>query len=155
MGKTMKHFYFLIFVILTGCALKPPTHIQTISLDKYQYMLIEKSAGITSIQASNGYASSRDVNPGSLIEGLLLKRGLIKVPSASPQTSGKLLLVNYGISGKRNIAGGLGGYAQEMTISLVDAERLSLVYSCTAEGIGSTEADDIREAIMNCMRGLK
>jgi len=151
----MKYLQFLALFSLTGCALNPPVHTQANSLSKYQYVLIESSASITSIQASNGNAQTRDVNPGALIEGLLLKRGVIKVPSESPQTAGKLLLAKYGISGKRDIAGGLGGYAQEVTISLIDAESLAPVYTCTAEGIGSTEADDIREAIMSCMSGLK
>lgn len=145
----------LALLALTGCALNPPVHTQATSLSKYQYVLIESSASITSIQASNRSAQTKDVNPGALIEGILLKRGVIKVPSANAQTAGKLLLAKYGISGKRDIAGGLAGYAQEVTISLVDAESLIPVYTCTAEGIGSTEADDIREAIMSCMSGLK
>jgi len=32
--------------------------------------------------------------------------------------------------------------------------KLNLCRICTAEGIGSTEADDIREAITRCLNGL-
>ena len=151
----MKYLQFLTLFLLTSCALNPPVHTQTNSLNMYQYVLIENSASVTSLHASNGNAQTRDVNPGALIEGILLKRGIIKITSESPQTTGKLLLAKYGISGKRDIAGGLGGYAQEVTISLVDAGSLAPVYTCTAEGLGSTEADDIREAIMSCLSGLK
>jgi hypothetical protein len=49
---------------------------------------------------------------------------------------------------------GWGGYTIEVTIQFVSAKTNSLVCSCTAEGIGSTEADDIREAITRCLDKL-
>lgn len=57
-----------------------------------------------------------------------------------------------GESGKRNT--GLGGYTLEVTIQLISAKTSSLVCSCTAEGQGSTEADDIRQAITRCLNEL-
>ena len=53
-----------------------------------------------------------------------------------------------------NVTGGLGGYTLEVTIILIDAKTYDTIYSCTAEGQGSTEADDIREAITRCLSGL-
>lgn len=151
----MKRILCALSYLLAGCALNPPIHTQSGRLDQYQYVLIEGSGSVTSIRSSGGSASTRSVNPSQLIEGILLKKGLVKVSEATPQTSGKLLLAKYGISGKRDIAGGLGGYAQEVTISLVDAASLKPIFTCSAEGIGATETDDIREAVMNCMAGLR
>lgn len=151
----MARYSAALAFLLAGCTLQPPVHTQHSGLDRYKYVLIENIAGTTSISASGGNALTRDVNPGQLIEGLLLKKGLVKIQEQSPQTAGKVLLAKYGVSGKRDIAGGFGGYAQEVTISLVDAQTLDQVFTCSAEGIGSTEADDIREAIFNCMSGLQ
>ncbi len=152
----LKPKIFLLTSILVGCALQPPTYIQTDSLDKYRFVEIEAKETVSSVQGGRGgYLRTVKVDPASLIEGVLLKRGVVKVREPSPHTAGKLLVARYGISGKRNIAGGVGGYAQEVTVVLVDAATLVPVFTCTAEGIGSTEADDIREAIILCLEGLR
>jgi len=59
--------------------------------------------------------------------------------------------VNYGESGRRNVA---FGYTIEVTIQFISAKSHTLLSSCTAEGIGDTEADDIRKAITRCLTGL-
>ena len=59
--------------------------------------------------------------------------------------------MNYGESGKRNR--GLG-YTIEVTIQFISAKTHAPICSCTAEGQGETEADDIREAITRCLSGL-
>ena len=148
----MRGTYCVLPFLLAGCALNPPIHTQSGRLDQYQFVLIESTGSVTSLRSSGG---TRSVNPSQLIEGILLKKGLVKISEPVTQTSGKLLLARYGISAKRDIAGGLVGYAQEVTISLVDAESMKPIFTCTAEGIGATEADDIRDAITNCMAGLK
>jgi hypothetical protein len=61
------------------------------------------------------------------------------------------MIVNYGESGKRNK--GLG-YTIEVTIQFVSAKTNAKLCSCTAEGQGETEADDIREAITRCLTPL-
>lgn len=65
-----------------------------------------------------------------------------------------LLIINYGQSGKRDIAGGIA-YTLEATIQLLDAKTHQLIFQCSAEGIGSTEADDIRIAVNRCLESLK
>jgi hypothetical protein len=55
--------------------------------------------------------------------------------------------VNYGESGKRDR--GLG-YTIEVTIQFISAKTHTQICSCTAEGQGETEADDIRQAITRC-----
>ena len=60
-------------------------------------------------------------------------------------------IVNYGESGGRNR--GLG-YTIEVTLQFISAETNEMVCSCTAEGQGSTEADDIRQAIKRALGAL-
>lgn len=76
------------------------------------------------------------------------------MPEIKPELIDQTLIVNYGESGKRNIAGGLGGYTIEVTIQFISAKTHTLMSSCTAEGQGETEADDIRKAINRCLAGL-
>ena len=95
---------------------------------------------------------SKAVNPGDVIEGILLKKGYISLDSLRPEFLDETLIVKYGESGKRKV--GLGGYTLEVTIYFYSARSYEAVYSCTAEGIGQTEADDIREAITRCLSGL-
>lgn len=101
-----------------------------------------------------GSSTRKEINPGQLIEGILLKQGIVSTDAVSVENKDKTLLVKYGESGKRDIAGGLGGYALEVTIALISAETNEVVYSCVAEGQGETEVDDIREAIHRCLSSL-
>ena len=48
----------------------------------------------------------------------------------------------------------MGGYTIEVTIQFVSGKSSELVCSCTAEGQGTTEADDIRQAINRCIVAL-
>ena len=61
------------------------------------------------------------------------------------------VIVNYGESGRRNRR---FGYTIEVTIQFISADTNQMIYSCTAEGQGSTEADDIRQAIKRALDGL-
>ena len=98
------------------------------------------------------YSSSKTVNPSDVITGILTKEGLIRLPELKSELTDETLIINYGESGRRNT--GLGGYTIEVTIQFVSAKTSSLVCSCTAEGQGSTEADDIRQAITRCLNEL-
>lgn len=99
------------------------------------------------------YSVSKSINPADMIAGILMKKGFIIVNDTTSHTA-KTLIVNYGQSGKRDVVGGLGGYTLEVSIQILDAQTKEPVYICTAEGQGSTEADDIREAITRCLAGL-
>jgi hypothetical protein len=101
-----------------------------------------------------GSSSSKEINPSNIIEGILLKRGLISTDTVTSENKDKTLIVKYGESARRDVAGGLGGYTLEVTIAIVTAKTNEVVYSCIAEGQGSTEVDDIREAIHRCLSGL-
>ncbi len=143
----------LIAASLGGCATLPPTSAQSADIARYRFIVIEATPTISSISGSGGKLSTHEINPSNLIEGLLLKKGLVRVASVAPSTQAQTLLLRWGISGRRNLP--LGGYTQEVTIVLLDAQSQQSAYRCTAEGLGSTEADDIREAITSCLSGLK
>jgi hypothetical protein len=100
------------------------------------------------------YSLSKTVNPSDVISGILLKEDFTIMPEIKQELADKTLIVNYGESGRRNVAGGLGGYTIEVTINFISAKSYETVCSCTTEGQGSTEADDIRKAITRCLTEL-
>jgi len=149
----------LASILLNSCAtLKPPIITKNYSIEGFQYVFIPATNSLTSgTGATYGgqyYSSSKTVNPSDVISGILMKEGFILVPELKQELADKTLIVNYGESGRRYIAGGLGGYTIEVTIKFISAKSYETIYSCTAEGIGATEADDIRQAITRCLTGL-
>ena len=140
-----------------GCStLRPATRIKNGSLDSYKYFYITPTNSLTSSSGATisgqYYSSSKTVNPSDIITGILLKDGLIRLSELKPELNNETLIINYGESGRRNT--GWWGYTIEVTIQLVSAKTSTLVCSCTAEGQGSTEADDIRQAITRCLNEL-
>ena len=97
------------------------------------------------------YSSSKSVNPTDVITGILTKEGFIRLPELKDELKDETLIVNYGESGRRNRS---LGYTIEVTIQLVSAKSNELISSCSAEGQGETEADDIRQAITRCLSAL-
>lgn len=154
----MKHSRILkitVFAALvSGCAtLPPPNFVQSAEIAKYRFIVIESTPTVSSVSASNGDLSTSEINPANLIEGLLLKKGLVRVASIATGAQEQTLQLRWGISGHRDIP--LRGYSQEVTMLLLDAHSQQSVYKCTAEGQGRTEADDIRQAITSCLSNLK
>lgn len=147
---------------LVGCVtLQAPKITVNDDLDSYKYVVIPD---IDSVSSGNGsvygnqygvYGGSytKEVNPASVIEGILLKHGIISVSEVAPEDASETLLLRYGQSGKRDVMGGLG-YTLEVTIVMLSANTKNVVYSCVAEGIGDTEVDDIRDAIHRCLSGI-
>ena len=86
-----------------------------------------------------------------MISGILIKQGFVRLPELNPQILDETLIVNYGESGRRNLN---FGYSIEVTIQFVSAKTNQPVCVCTAEGQGSTEADDIRIAINRALTPL-
>ncbi|HQW11555.1 MAG TPA: hypothetical protein PK076_00975 [Saprospiraceae bacterium] len=149
---------FLIISILgiwlSGCtSLKPATSIKNGPIESFKYMYISPTNSLTSsIGATIGgqlYTSSKSVNPADVISGIISKEGIIRLPELKSELTDETLIINYGESGRRNT--GLGGYTMEVTIQFISAQTNSLVCSCSAEGQGETEADDIRMAITRCL----
>jgi hypothetical protein len=153
-----------LFIMISwgyGCAslrptLQPATSVKNASIEGYKYIYVSPTNSLTS---SSGFAINGDlhsitqtVNPTDLITGIFIKEGLIRLPELKPELAEETIIINYGQSGKRNT--GLGGYTLEVTIQLISAKTSTLVCSCTAEGQGLTEADDIRQAITRCLNEL-
>ena len=150
----------LIAVTLGGCATAtlPPTSTQSVDIAKYRFVVIEATPTISSMAGSKNGLYTQEINPANLIEGLLLKKGLVRVANVASDSQEQTLLLRWGISGHRDlIHGGIfkSGYAQEVTMLLLDAHSKQSAYKCSAEGLGSTEADDIQMAITSCLSGLK
>lgn len=157
-SKLFKLSGLLILSLITfSCtSLLPATSIKNGGLDNYKYFYITPTNSLTSsfgaTISGQYYTSSKTVNPSDVISGNLSKDGLIRLPELKTEFTDETLIINYGESGRRNT--GLGGYTIEVTIQFVSAKSNLLVCSCTAEGQGSTEADDIRLAINRCLNEL-
>ena len=146
--------------LLSACAsLKAPTIQQLESLDGYKYFYVSPTSELTSGSSGvyggrfgvYGEGVTKSINPSDVISGFLLKQGFIRLPELNPQLFDETLIVNYGESGRRNLN---FGYSIEVTIQFVSAKTNQPVCVCTAEGQGSTEADDIRIAIDRALTPL-
>ena len=151
----------ILSVLFFSCTtLLPPSTIKNSSTENYKYIYITPTKNLTSSAGGvyggaygvYGATRSKSVNPSDVISGLLTKKGFIRIPELKEELNDKTLIVNYGESGKRDT--GLGGYTIEVTIQFVSGKSSELVSSCTAEGQGETEADDIRQAITRCITAL-
>lgn len=153
-------FFILNTVIISCVAINPPLKPVIISnkqdFSQFKYFVVTPSATLTSgtgaIYGLNGSTSSKSVNPSDLISGILTKKNFIRLSQVSPELSAQTMVVNFGESGIRNT--GLGGYTMEVTIQFVSHSNNEIISSCTAEGQGITEADDIRIAIDRCLDKL-
>ena len=156
--KAIKFFtIFILIISLSGCtSLKPVTSIKNDSIEKFKYVYTSPTTSLTSGSGftigGQFYSTSKSVNPSDVINGILSKEGFIKLPELKPELSDETLIVNYGESGRRKT--GLGGYTIEVTIQFISAKSKTLICSCTSEGQGETEADDIRQAITRCLTEL-
>lgn len=158
----MKKFFYLVLVavIMVACAsMKAPIINQIESLDNYKYIYITPTSELTSGSSGihggkyglYGGGSTKTINPSDVISGIMLKQGYIRLPELNPELLDKTLIVNYGESGRRNVN---LGYSIEVTIQFLSARTNMPVCICTAEGQGSTEADDIRIAINRALAPL-
>ena len=143
--------------LFASCAMHKPVINIIEPIDSYKYVYITPTSELISSSGvyGNKYGvyggSTKSVNPGDLISGILIKNGYIRLPELNPQLADGTLIVNYGESGRRNVN---LGYAIEVTIQFISAKTNMPVCVCTAEGQGSTEADDIRKAINRALSSL-
>jgi len=152
-----------IGILVNSCAtLKVPSVTKYDSIEGYKYFVIPTTSNLTSGTGSvyggdygvYGATTTKSVNPGDVITGIMMKQGFIRLPEINPEIINETLIINYGESGRRNIAGGLVGYTIEVTINFVSAKSHKTLASGSAEGMGETEADDIRQAITRCLSAL-
>ena len=160
--NAIKNWLFVICTILlvNGCApLRTPVIVRNAPMETYKYAYISPTNELTSgIGGTYGgkygvYGSSttKSVNPRDVIAGSLIKEGYIILPELKSDLSNETLIVNYGESGRRNR--GLG-YTIEVSIQFISAKTNEIICSCTAEGQGETETDDIRIAIRRALSSL-
>lgn len=158
--KVMRFAVFLSFIILlAGCAPMRKPVIQTYddSIYNYRYFCISPTGHYT---GSEGFittpygifgGTTKSTDPASVISGILFKNGFVQVHSITPENANETMIVNFGETGRRNVN---LGYSIEVTIQFVNAKTQSLICTCTAEGQGDTEADDVRKAIQRALKPL-
>ena len=153
--RYLKPLYLTIIVVLTltSCgSLRPATVTRHSSLEGYQYAYINSTS--TKVGSAGyfyngmGASETKSTNPSEIISGFLMKKGFIIVPELKSENESHTIVVNYAETGRRNLN---LGYAIEITIQILSATDNSLLCTGTAEGQGSTEADDIRIAINRCL----
>ena len=160
--NTIKKVCFVVcsILMLGSCTpLRLPVIVKNAPIETYKYAYISPTKELTSSSGGTyggqygiyGSSTTKSVNPSDVIAGELIKEGFIIVPELKSELSNETLIVNYGESGRRNR--GLG-YTIEVTIQFISAETKQMICSCTAEGQGETEADDIRQAIRRALEGL-
>ena len=153
--RYLRPLYLTIIVVLTltSCgSLRPATVTRHSSLEGYRYAYINSTS--TKVGSAGyfyngmGASETKSTNPSEIISGFLMKKGFIIVPELKPENESHTIVVNYAETGRRNLN---LGYAIEITIQILSATDNSLLCTGTAEGQGSTEADDIRIAINRCL----
>ena len=144
------------FLFVSCVSLRPVQITRNTSLDNYTYFYItptEAKTGSTGgvYGSGNGvYGSSisKSTNPADIISGYLIKRGLVRLPEIKNDLADKTMIINYGETGRRDA--GLG-YTIEITMQILSAKTSEVICVVTGEGMGDTEADDIRIAISRCL----
>lgn len=149
----------IISCVMISCVtLKAPKVTRYSPLDVYDYVYIPATGTHEGATASYvlgiliPYANS--VTPRDVIAGMLSKSGYIIIPTLEEENKERTLIVTYGQSERRDIAGGLFGYTMEVTLQFVSAKTNKLVAFTTAEGMGETEADGIRNAIQRAITNI-
>lgn len=160
-NQIMKTIHLICFItcsisILTGCApLKTPVIVKNAPIEKYKYIYVSPTRELTSGTGSGFgiYSASitQSVNPRDVISEILINEGFTLLPELKPELTNETLIVNYG-EGKRRKRG--LGSTLEITLQFLSAQSYEVLCTCTAEGQGSTEADDIRMAIRRALSGL-
>lgn len=145
----------LTFVCVGCVSLKDAETVKNENLYDYQYVIINSTESLTSNIGTtiNGvYVSEgKTVNPRDIISGYLIKKGFIILTEVQDDIKNQTMIVNYGESGRREV---VWGYTTEITLQFITADTKKLICSSTAEGIGDTEADDIKKAITRALDAL-
>lgn len=155
--KTLKLLVLFSLCVMSGCvSLKPTTYTGNLSLTNYKYIYIVPTAALSSSSGSVygndlgvwGATVSKSINPADIISGILMKRGYTILPELVDDLRDRTLIISYGETGRRGV---FWGYTIEITLQILSADTHEVLCTCTAEGFGETEADDIRIAIKRAM----
>ena len=159
--KSFKLFSVICSLLFfSSCAsLQPAVVTRHTPLDGYRYVYITPTSGLTSSSGGvyggtygvYGSTQSRSVNPSDIIAGYMMRKGYVQVPEIKPELASQTLIINYGETGRRSV---FWGYTIEITLQFLSAQSHEVVCTSTAEGMGETEADDIRIAINRALDEL-
>ena len=151
----------MLMLLINSCAvtLKPVTYNGNTSLIGYKYAYITPTSGLSSSSGGvygNAYGVygstiSKSINPADVISGILMKNGFTLIPKLDDELKDRTIIINYGETGRRNV---FWGYTIEITLQILSADTHEVLCTTTAEGMGSTEADDIRIAITRAMEAI-
>ena len=98
---------FAALFLLSSCvSLNEPVIKKGKSVESFKYAIMPVTGSKVSTTGAvygnqtgiYGSTSTREVNPGALIEGFLLKRGMVILNEIQPQHKDKTLIVRYGES---------------------------------------------------------
>ena len=158
--KTLKALLLSLIgvLLISGCSYKllAPSITKQSSLDGCKYFYMTPTSAVTSTTGGTygnqygvyGSTSSVSVNPTDEVSGYLIKKGYTRLPELSPKYADQTFIVNYSVSGRRKLSA--FAYSTEVTLQFLSATNMEVIVQCTAEGLGSTETDDIRNAIQRC-----
>ena len=160
--RPLKHIVLFVAVALglAGCGVpKHATLSNTPDLSGYRYVYaiptpeMTSSAGVTYDERNGiiGTTPSNSVVPSNVIAGCFMKHGFIVLPDLVEELKPQTIVVNYGESGAK---WHFIFRSTEVTIQLLDAATNEIICSATAESLGQTVADDIREGISKCVESL-
>ena len=160
--KSLRHILILLSISLGLASCGVPRYATITSkpdLSKYKYVYITPTSEKTSVTGGTygsqygvfGSTSSKSISPSDVIAGSFMKHGFVRIPEIKDAQKAQTLVVNFGESGRKNH---LLGYSIEVTIQLLDAATYELICSTTAEGMGETETDDVREATIKCLNAI-
>ena len=159
--KATKLFLIVLTICLSGCGVpRYATISNTPDLSKYKYVYIAQTAERTSVLGGTfgnlygvyGITTSESINPSDIIAGSFMKHGFVRVPEITEEHKAQTLVVSFGESGRKGY--GFGSYSIEVTIQLLDATTYELICTASAEGMGDTEADDVRMATQKCLEAI-
>ena len=143
---------------MTACSyeLLPTKFIVYPAIHNYKYVHIA-STGTKTGGYISGYSSYiggivNSTTPSDIIAGVLMNKGYIILPQIEEDKKDLTLVVSYGETQHRTI--GLFSYAIGVNIQFRDAKTFELIASSEAEGIGSTEADDVRNAVNKALHSI-
>lgn len=155
----------LLLFVLCGCgpmALLPVEIEGNRSLERYKYFYMNGTGSTTSrsnVGVNVGYGvyvtdPDRSINPGDFISGYLMNKGYIRVAERPFVHPKETFIVNYGEGGKRykySRDDVVATYAQEVILQFISADTNDVICTIKGEGIGSTQADDIRNALQRSL----
>lgn len=153
-------FSMLLSITIGGCApMRPPVILanEKDDISNYRYFYISPTGDYTSSTGVYGNqfgvygGTTKSTNPGTIISGILFKNGFIQVNEVNPNNAKETMIISFGETGRRHVN---LGYSIEVTIQFISAETQTPICSCTAEGQGDTEADDVRKAIQRALAPL-